>query len=385
MNRLLGTSLLRPFAAVSLTALLSAPAFAEDAAAGDTSATVEKGVSSVSAEEEDAGDAFPLGFSTTVSSAFGNGVLAPGYTRQPTFAQTLTLAPSYKLPEVDWLPKLSAGAKLDVSIQWLSNFQTTVYDRIPRLSDFFVSLSAGELWKEELTGIKVSGGLSGRLPLSLNSRRWNVLGALGANTSVSWSTAELDLPIGDFSISYSPAASIVGHVNPNPTLPCDAAPLDGLTVPRADAAETLERLPMVITREGEIVNGKCVVGGRRIIGYVNQTGSIGWSLGKHSAKLSLGWQHRFFAPLVDAPSLSSPFSSPQSFDELSTGSLVYSYEVPMESFDLPVDTDVSLSAGLSSSQPAWDAAGRNLRFPWWDFVTPANNFSAAFFELTVGI
>jgi hypothetical protein len=92
--------------------------------------------------------------------------------------------------------------------------------------------------------------------------------------------------------------------------------------------------------------------------------------------LSLGIAHAFVRALKNDPALSSPFSSGQNFNETTSGSLSYSYQ-------LPVDFNSFLSAGVFSGQPS--VSGTNLRFPFWDFQTPANNFSGFFFDVVVGI
>lgn len=335
-------------------------------------------------------DTFPLSANVSLSNAFGSGWLSPGYSFVPAYTQTLTPMLSYRLPEVDWLPKMALSTKLDVSIQWISNAQSSVYDRIARLSDLYAGLNFPSLYKEEITGLSFSGGLNARAPLSMNSRRWNVLGSVGLGGSVSWSTEHLGdlLPewLGDLSVSYAPSASVIGHLYPNASLPCDAAPLDPTLTRYGNAIENLERIPLMIPREGEILpDGTCVVGGRRSIGSFSHAASLGWSLGKHSVNASVGLLYQILAPLRDAPELRSPFATTQGWTELSTGSLIYSYQVPMESFDLPIDTNMRVTAGVSSLQPSYDAGGRTLRFPFWDFATPANNFSAAFVSLDVGI
>lgn len=352
-------------------------------AAGDESANPE-------GEEEDDPNAFPLSANASLASSFGSGWLSPGYTSVPTFSQTLTPSLSYRIPDVDWLPKMSVSTRLDVSIQWLSNAHSSVYDRVARVSDLYASLGFPSLYKEELTGISISGGLNARAPLSLNSRRWNVLGSLGLGATLSWSTEHLEdlLPewLGDVSLSYAPNASVIGHLYPNASLPCDASPLDPTLTRYGSAAENLERIPLMLPREGEILpDGTCVVGGRRSIGSFSHSASIGWSLGKHSVNASLGLLYQLLAPLHDRPELRSPFATSQSWTEMSTGSIAYTYTVPTESIDLPIDTNMRISAGVSSLQPSYDLGGRTLRFPFWDFATPANNFSAAFVTVDVGI
>lgn len=341
-------------------------------------------------EEKEDPNAFPLSASANLSNALGSGWLGAGYTQNPYFSQTLTPSLSYKLPKADYLPTMAVSTRMDVSVQWISNHFSETYDRVPRTSDLFGTLSFPGFYKEEITGVKLSGSLGVRAPLSLLSRRWNVLGSLSGGGSVGWSTAHLEdmVPewLGDFSLTYAPNVSVSGHTSPNPSLPCDGAALGADAVRFGNAAENLDRVPLVITREGEInVNGECIIPGRRVIGGFSHSLSAGWSHGKHSVGASFGLIYQLLAPLSSAPELSSPFATAQNWSELSTGSLSYTYSVPMESFDLPMDTSLALTAGVSSFQPSYHLDGKNLRFPFWDFVTPQNNFSAAFVAIDVGI
>ena len=42
-----------------------------------------------------------------------------------------------------------------------------------------------------------------------------------------------------------------------------------------------------------------------------------------------------------------------------------------------------LALGTDSLQPARTADGQSLRFPFWDFVSPANNFSKFFLTASI--
>ena len=53
-------------------------------------------------------------------------------------------------------------------------------------------------------------------------------------------------------------------------------------------------------------------------------------------------------------------------------------------YTVPVDFNMFLTGGIFSQQPVYNDQGQ-LRFPLWDFVTPANNLSGFFFDVTVGI
>jgi hypothetical protein len=84
------------------------------------------------------------------------------------------------------------------------------------------------------------------------------------------------------------------------------------------------------------------------------------------------------------PSLSSPYASGQNFNENMSGNVAYSY-----SFDKLVGFPLGISAGVGTSGSTYryneDTGEFELRFPFYDFYTPANGYSAAFVDLSVGL
>jgi hypothetical protein len=164
-------------------------------------------------------------------------------------------------------------------------------------------------------------------------------------------------------------------------MPCDVPQPYEQPLPSGDPVNGFDELPLVLPRAAEILpNGECIIAGRQNIGSINNAMATGWSTtdGLHNVTLSLSWGLGFLRPLANDPGLASTFSSGQNFIENTAGSLSYTYTVP-------VDNPFFITAGIASGQPAWSADGKTLRFPLWDFFTPANNFSAAFFDVTVGI
>lgn len=334
--------------------------------------------------------AFPLNLTTTLSSSVGSGTLAPGYTRQPNFSQTLTMLPTLKLPTVDWLPSAVLAGRMNLSVQWLSNFQGTFgassADRLLRISDFTLVLNVPKLFQESFTGIRVGTNLQARAPLSLGSRLWNVLTTVGVNFPINWNTGKLNLPVGLFFLSYVPSVTYTQHMTANPTVPCSGSALDTGVATVGNPAHTLESIPLVITRPGEIAaNGECIQQGRRVIGTMAHSATAGWASGSHTIIVSTAYFNQIFAPLNDTPDLSSAFASSQFFNEWTSGTVAYAYQIPSSWVGLPDSSSLNVTTGITSFQPFWDAKGQNMRLPYWDFVTPANNFSSFFFDLNLSI
>lgn len=382
--------------------LVSAPAAAVDEPSDTVSETVEKSdgdadASDPSKDGEDQPDAFPLSASIGIDNSLGNGwISSPNQLQIPSFSQSLSPSLSMTVPSFgqEWLPKMSLSSRLSVSIEWMDSYYTTVYSRVPRLTDSTTTLSFPGLYTEEVTGLSLSASVNGRLPLSLLSRRANVWGALGAGGALSWSSAKLgeslSLPewAGTVSASLAPSVLVFGHTATNSSRPTEGSPLQADVARRGDPVELNASVPAAVCRDGEILpNGECPTGSRRVWMSASAGSSLGWSSGKHSVNASLGLIYAFYAPLANQdPALSSSNASGQDFGTpLSTGSLSYSYTVPTENLSLPVDTNLSFSTGISSFQPAWNMAGTALRFPWWDFVTSPNNFSAGFVSANLSI
>ncbi|MFZ9886647.1 MAG: hypothetical protein ACO3JL_04000 [Myxococcota bacterium] len=333
---------------------------------------------------------FPLSVVGSMNSSFGSGWLKTGPEGNPSINQSFTPLLQYTLPKPAWAPAAIVSARTSVSIEWMDNQYTETYSRVPRLSDFSLGVVLPGIYRDSFTGIGVTTGFGVRAPLSLFSRRWNVLGALTSNAVVSWSTAKLGdaLPswLGTFSLSLVPSASITGHTSPNPSLPCDSAPLGTSGVLSGNPVENLDRIPLVTTRAGEInAAGECIIPGRRVIGAFNGSGSAAWSLGNHSVIVSSGLFYQLLAPLTEASALSSPYATAQNWQEFTIGSVNYTYMLPLDGLDLPSTMFVALSGGVSSFQPSYMNGGRDLRFPFWDFATPAANWSSAYLSLDIGL
>jgi hypothetical protein len=99
---------------------------------------------------------------------------------------------------------------------------------------------------------------------------------------------------------------------------------------------------------------------------------------------SLAWGIGFLQGLRTDPSLSSQYASGQNFTENLSGNVSYSY-----SFDKLVGFPLGVSAGVGTSGGVYRYNGvtqqYELRFPFYDFYTPANGYSAAFVDLSVGL
>ncbi len=329
------------------------------------------------------GSGLPVHIGAAFSNSVGNGFLAATqYQRQPQWSTALSLSPSLNIAQLvkgtsaDVLPKMRLGGSVTFSVgNWLPASSGEVYDRIVRVSDFGTNLSFPALFNDDTyTNISVTPSIGVRLPLSLASRQRNLAVSPSANVAIGWHTPEWKF--GTFDVNYTPSVRGNIYTADSPSIPCDSAVRSRgvVTNPLLDSDE-----PLAYGRSAEILpNGECRLRGRQNVGSISNGIGAGWSLGGHSVSMELGWAVSFLRRLRNDPSLSSKYASQQNFNESSSGSISYTYTIP-------VDFNLSISAALGSEQGVWSADGSKPRFPFFDFFTPANNFSSGSLSLAVGI
>lgn len=321
-------------------------------------------------------DSFPLHAQATLDTFAGQGFYAHGFQAQPLLGSSLSVRMSAQLPKVfDKALRLSAGTDFSVA-NWLAAYTNSgVYERQVRVSDFSVGLIVPAAFTEEFTGISATPVLSLRLPLSINSRHTSLLTSAGGSVTVSWNSPET--PVGSFNVQYVPSVRGNIYTQVVSSIPCEARVQENeLVANPLEAGHT----PLAYGVESAVLeNGECALAGRQGLVSVGNSGSLSWMLAEHSVSVSLGHTIGFLRELGPLPpgASVSEHASAQNFRETTSGSLSYTYSVP-------VDFSLQLTAGIASQQAPYTPTGQ-LRFPFYDFLTPANNFSAAFFDVTVGI
>lgn len=325
------------------------------------------------------GSGFPLHIQATLDNSVGNGIFAPGYQAQPSWSSSLNLRPSASLPKfADWAPRMLLSGSITFGVNnWLPSFSNSdTFDRQITLSDASLTLIMPGLYREEFTGIGFSLIAQATAPLSLGSRQNNNITNLVLGGQFMWLAPET--PVGQLFVQYTPSVRGSLYSQVGPTIACGTP----TSLPPASNGSQpnvgFEDIPLAFGRTEQLLpNGDCILAGRQSMASVSNRVTTGWSLDAHNLSVGLSWAHTFLRPLKNDPNLVSSFASGQNFNESNSGFVAYTYTVP-------VDFNMFLSGGIFSSQPAYNRQG-GLRFPFYDFVTPANNFSGAFFDVTVGI
>lgn len=330
---------------LALAASPSAPAAAS--APGSSSTVSKPGIGARSAEERAEFSGFRL--AGELDHTVGQGTFVnPAYYALAT--GTLALVPSYafKLRSV----KLSASASL--SLSWEYSLPDNLNGRRVDYSDLRFSLAAPVLYKEKWTGITVSPSIGATVPISLSS--WNA-----STLTVLSGTLALARSFSRFDVGYRFAIARGFHGNP-------------LIAQRASDATDAQGNRLCLFRPGETL---CTPFGTNTqLSLSNRLEASYQATQKLSVGLGLGLLNAFRYPIseeaVDA-------YTPRTVD--SNGALVarqvgrYDRLSASLSASYTLTDQLSLSGGVSTDGPPKTKDGQRFRFPFYDFVSPADNLT----------
>jgi hypothetical protein len=330
---------------------------------------------------------FPVSVNFNMSNAASTAWLAPGYQRQPNWGTSLDARMGWRLPNADGLlPNMRLTARMIWNVNnWLPAFSNTdVFERTIRFSDLRLGLVLPGLSKDlfhfgEWANFDMTPILGVRVPISVNSRANAVLFIATAGIQFAWNSPEVG-PFGTLFAQYIPF--VLGTSHYRETF-IRLAQDRGATNTPGDASGH-------VCRAEERVGADCLVpsAGQNNLLF-DHTLIAGWNSpgeGAHNVSVSLGSTTAFRRPFATKPELNSENTSAARFTTTTNGGVSYSYTVP-------VDFQLIVGASVSSEQPilmVGNAFGDTSpvfyvpRFPFWDFVTPANGFSSASLDLTVG-
>lgn len=315
----------------------------------------------------------PLGFSATLGTSLGIGTfVADAHADDPYYALDLELVPSWRFTE-DLQLALRVAAYAEIT-----NLLTPCRPASgPRpagapaedcsdtsdpsgrrgdLDDLTLSLKHAKLY--ELEGVVLDGGTSIALPTSRASRIAKLL--------FSWSIdANVSRPFGLVTPSLGLSFTKVFALESAPTLEPSGDPLPLGHCPAGQPSHCLLLAGFVPTWQ---------LGIELALGV-----EIPWVEGL-GASASFGYRtvrkHGTGGDALSSRALDAAgdlvVDGTNSLD-LTSGSVSLEY-VPFEQW--------SFSFGVSSQQPALTADGKSVRFPFFDFVSPANNYTTWFLSVS---
>lgn len=314
---------------------------------------------SVSAEAE-----APKKLTTTLSlsNEVGSGTFVENdYSDDPYFGQSLSISPKYQLVD-----KVSASASW--SLGWELTMPGNSTGRRYTPSDVSLKLSHSSLYRDSrYSGVNLTGSVGAIVPTSYEARFNHTI------TNLTFTPGLSRAFIGDkLSLSYS--FSFTKYL--------PSAEGKGFSPDPAEQAQSEDDFGNLIVpcREGS----SCAVAGGLNNNYgVKNSFSISYAwTEKLSTSISAGISNTFKYEVND-----SPYGDPVLYDDdveprsrgrsdTTSGSVDASYQV----------NDIfSVSVGAASSQSALEEDRDGLRFPWWDFKSPAKNYSQIYASVSAAL
>jgi hypothetical protein len=267
-----------------------------------------------------------FGVTLGLSNKVGIGTFLPRADAKNLLVSTLALTPFIISKKLYNDKKLKLSAEQNLDIKWLSATQTSASTAIDDLY-LRASIKNALAWPD--AHFAVTPTLETEIPFSQSSRDIGRLFAMGLNTA-------LIFTFDNFNINLKP--SFTGYFNNTPEKKnlCDSA----------NSSE------------------HCSLVNRQLQQRIKNTLSATYALRNHSFMLSFRSYHDFLRQLAPKEYLGPEGGN---LKIATQGTLEYVYTMPI-SFPL------TLTIGLSSNQP-WRNNRGQINFPFFDFFTPANNYS----------
>lgn len=335
-----------------------APAAAVDAGNGVTVVAADEAKAGEDEDKTGFGLSFSLGHAIGTGTFVSNGELRE---RSNFVGQSWEISPSYKFNFMG--QKLSASARFGLAVELTTPDSNPARRFDP--SDIGLSLSAGKLWEEPVTGVAFGAKLSSSIPASYSSlyvrKQWTTLGASG-NASRSFGPVDLRYSLGITKYFNSSAV---------PEKTVDVARESDILSRNDDGSFTVG---------AGFGNTSFALSNSMNVGYnATEQLSFGYSVGiRNSFKYDVAADDELTADFADA--------GRGRVDQLNSGiDVSYALSPDLEGVvDLPFD--LSLSAGISTSHPAVKADNSGIMWPV--FVNSfganraANNYGIITFDVT---
>ncbi|MFH1807783.1 MAG: hypothetical protein ABIJ09_03505 [Pseudomonadota bacterium] len=299
---------------------------------------------------------FPVSATLVYDNSVGIGTfVANEYARNPSWSMSLSLRPSLTLWE-----KLRLTLRADVVKNMTTSFQGNAnadasgesYVRQMTVSDLMLIAAYPQIYKEPITGISIGASLTGYAPVSMLSRATNQVVALRPGLAVNWAWEGLSL---DYAFYFKKNFQTTTNVTHN------LGNLPNSLQFRPGGPEDLGN--------GEIALGDVRNTSHLVYNYVG-AGYTFFDVVTASASLFVINTFKYTQPLSDE--YSSPYARAAGQIDSTWGTIDITYQ-PWE--------HLAFSAGMSSLQPAFTADNKYLRFPFFDFVSTADNYTAFYFDV----
>jgi hypothetical protein len=342
------------------------------AALAEESAEPESVAKSADAEPPAKKIPFPIRIGASLTQNLGQGTLlfAPDLSGldssiNPFVLSQLALRGSAQLPG-SW----QVSVNQQIWFEWTQSDITTTPHQFDLWDTVIQARYSGV--KAEALGLAFgfSGGLL--LPVSLASRFQGQITTLTLGASGTWSFKGFSA-----GASFSPNFPVVVPALANAITDDDQRPLQG------SGSEVLIPKGCILRDPSERENFACGSLPNLVsffssawVSYALFEGMLSFNAGLTSINTFRNYvqpQDEFTPVWRDLDGAESTTTRLVGSSDLTGGSLSVSYS-PAKWF--------TLSGGTSSFQPLRDASGNGLRFPFWDFVSPRNNFSTLFVDTT---
>jgi hypothetical protein len=324
----------------------------------------------------------PFAASVSLDASVGGGTfVAYDKADDPLYASTLSISPTWSIDQ-----HLNLAASLSFTYEWTHLVTACSAASGPRalgapagdcsdtndpsgrrsaLSDLELSISHDELYTIEMFTFSAAGSVA--LPTSRESQAVSNVMTIGGSLSASADLEPFTFALGLGFNKFFPTA--------------EAAVLDSVE------AEARARGGVPVIRCASFRRDTCLL----LSGFVpTYRAAIGvdakflapWIEGL-SASIAFGYQYsRRFGRTLDGASSGKtdvdgrPIVDGTNEDDSTSGTLELAYEL---------DERWSFAFGVTSQQPARTADGKSLRFPFYDFISPASNYSAWYLSGTFSL
>ena len=300
----------------------------------------------------------PVHISTSLTNSLGSGTFNMNPSN-PTFGTTLTVSPF--LAYGPWFVNVTERA----SIEWTQDDGATYSNQIS-LSDLQASVRYTPLRLPDLNLVS-NVNLAYSLPLSLASRAVGSAGAVSSGATVAWAAPSVGFgAYGRLSGGWTfLVPALAARYASQPVAPYQDRSLGQVSPvacnPRNDV---------------EVQNYVCTDGSLPSVAR--------WGIGLGANQMVLSDQVQLSLDLT----YGQGFSVRTGPDDTYTADNAVAGLVPRQNTSANLSATwspmqwLNLTAGVFSGQPLFGADGSTPRFPLWDFVSPYNNFSSLYVDLT---